>query len=309
MPSSVGHTDQTIEDVRVRAVQNWELIGTDGSDVLADARIQLHWAAQLVAAPGNTYGIAKSDGAHTALCWDGERRLLVSEPIPAPKGFQVGLGILDLALVVFDERDRKVDEIELGGMSIDDGRLWLEDVFRTRLGRDTNFALQLPEHDLPEHSVGGGGLLRFRPTWAFDELDKLFGNAAAYLSAYANANAESGYVRTWPHHFDTAILLDLEPDREMKEEKNSIGIGFSPGDSTSSDPYWYVTPWPSPSVDALSDTISPGRWQKEGWVGAVLPIAELAKERSPAAQLRVLDRFVVAAVKECRGLLAVDSSP
>ncbi len=298
---------------RTTVAAQWEHLGLPGVPLL-DARIQLHYAAQIVAAPGVTFGEKQADFSHTALQWNPQHRLLMGAEIAEPKGFQVGLGIVDLALVVFDERGRKVDETSLDNMSIDEGLQWLEDVLKNRLGRDGKWKLELPQHELPEHSVGGGGLLRFRPVRAFDEFDKLFGDAFGYLTQFAKRTDDASPAYTWPHHFDTAVLLQITNcdasdeasmnDKSGGENQQTIGVGFSPGDDSYDAPYWYVTPWPYPSPNNLPDTVSPGRWHTTNWVGAVLPVEELTRESTVMAQVRTLDRFIESAVDACRGLLA-----
>ena len=52
-------------------------------------------------------------------------------------------------------------------------------------------------------------------------------------------------VRCWPHHFDMATLFNLGEDR-------SIGVGFSPGDESYDEPYFYCTPWPPPDQTGMT---------------------------------------------------------
>ncbi|HET6197153.1 MAG TPA: hypothetical protein VFE12_15430, partial [Acetobacteraceae bacterium] len=76
-------------------------------------------------------------------------------------------------------------------------------------------------------------------------------------------------IRCWPHHFDIAVLLPGQRDGQ------TIGVGLSPGDASYGEPYWYVTPWPHPSVIGLPPLVAGGEWHAGEWVGAVLTASNM----------------------------------
>ena len=63
-------------------------------------------------------------------------------------------------------------------------------------------------------------------------------------------------MRTWPHHYDSATLILLDP-AETGEDARSINVGMSPGDGSYAEPYWYVTPWPPPPEKTILEHLPP----------------------------------------------------
>ena len=49
---------------------SWRLVGSVLPGRLTEARLELHWAAQLVSAPGATLLPPTADFSHTNLGWD-----------------------------------------------------------------------------------------------------------------------------------------------------------------------------------------------------------------------------------------------
>ncbi len=90
---------------------------------------------------------------------------------------------------------------------------------------------------------------------------------------------ETGPVQLWPHHFDFAMLWfsgRLVPGVDPADEESAdeqMNFGFSTGDESVSEPYFYITAYPVPS--GLLDSPLPGgaTWHSEGFVGALLPYA------------------------------------
>ena len=74
-------------------------------------------------------------------------------------------------------------------------------------------------------------------------------------------------LRCWPHHFDLATYVGLEPG--PAETARGIGVGLSPGDETYNQPYFYVNPWPHLEMDKLPMAVPPGRWHVDGFVGSI----------------------------------------
>jgi len=168
----------------------WKTLGTVSPDRLSEARLQLHWAAQLLSAPGVSMLPAEEDYSHTNLGWDFE-------------------------LAVLNGR------AELGA--------WFANAFR------------------------------------------LIGDAVI-------DEASASAVRCWPHHFDVASLITLEASAAA-EEARSIGVGFSPGDGSYDQPYFYVTPWPYPEIANLPPLAEGAEWHRSGWTGAVLSAERLLSVR------------------------------
>src|SRR5439155_8785429 len=105
-------------------------------------------------------------------------------------------------------------------------------------------------YDIAAHPVAAGGRYSCASDrLAFVELARWFDAAADILEEVRLRLAGTASVRCWPHHFDIATLLSL--GRGDPETAAAIGIGMSPGDAYYLQPYFYVSPWPAPPVDAL----------------------------------------------------------
>jgi hypothetical protein len=88
---------------------------------------------------------------------------------------------------------------------------------------------------------------------------------------------ESSSVQFWPHHFDLALLwfsgrkIHGQDPASAEWSDEQMNFGFSTGDGSINEPYFYATAYPIPS--GWTGTALPGvaYWQEEGWTGAVLP--------------------------------------
>jgi hypothetical protein len=207
--------------------------------MLDDARLQLHWAAQLAAMPGRTLAPPREDDSHTSFRWTGDA-------LRQEDDFRSGLRFRDLTLLLGD------DEFPLDGRTLDHGFAWL--------------AARLPglrkefNEPMPHHPVAGGAPFSLRDRAAFEELSRAYAEAARLLRAVHDD------VRCWPHHFDIATLLEFDGGR-------SIGAGLSPGDESCDEPYWYVNHYPATPRRDLPPLAGGGTWNTSGWIGAILPLS------------------------------------
>jgi len=205
--------------------------------MLTDARLQLHWAAQLAATVGRTLSPPRADDSHTSFRWAGDA--LVQDD-----AFRSGLRLRDLTLLVGG------NEFALDGRTLDDGFAWLQSQL-PNVRKEFN-------DPMPYHAVRDGAPFSLRDRGAFEELSRDYAEAARLLRPIRDD------VRCWPHHFDIATLLELDGGR-------SIGAGLSPGDASCDEPYWYVNHHPPTSRCDLPPLAGGGTWNTEGWVGAMLP--------------------------------------
>ena len=91
----------------------------------------------------------------------------------------------------------------------------------------------------------------------------------------ASLREETGAVQLWPHHFDLSMVwfsgrrLPGQTDHSWADEQ--MAFGFSTGDESYANPYFYVTAYPW-QERLLEITLPEGaHWQQEGWRGALLP--------------------------------------
>ena len=225
------------------------------------------------------------------------RRALVTEPITARRTIRIALRVEDLTLDVLDDGDDSLGLFQLSGHTIAEANEWLAAAM-AREGLDGSRFTSRKHYTIPNHVVATGG--RFSTTAAVEraELARYWSNAAGYLDTIASTTPGASSVRTWPHHFDIATLIELPKTRAATTP--TIGVGVSPGDDSYQEPYWYVGPNPRPDVSNAPRLAGGGRWHTVGWIGAALPASDFVDAQDQQAQVKA---FVESAMNECRKLL------
>jgi hypothetical protein len=261
--------------------RRWQPLGEVAPKELADARLALHFAAQVVSAAGTTLAPAKPD------------------PI-GPKGHRAALRMRDCAVAVVGGDGIAVAEVSLGGRTLEDATARLGDALSRALGWALEAPLKRPEHDLPEHPVAAGAPFGEVDARALLEVERWLRNADALLRELALREPAASPVRSWPHHFDIATLVTIDRDAPI-EEARSVGVGLSPGDGSYAEPYFYVTPWPYPKGE-LPALDGGGAWHTRGFTAAVLTATELLAGGAVEQEKRAR-AFVAAAYAACRAAL------
>jgi hypothetical protein len=281
----------------------WAVLGEPPPDTLTDARLQLHYAAQIVSSVGFTFGDPVPDFNHTNMGWVGELGALASWPTPGGKPFQAALRFQDLTLLFLGADGKIVGVYPMDGRTIDDGYQWLQSSIETHTGRPLSKALFRPDHELPPHPAGKGTALSSKPTTPYEELSRWYANADRVLREWQSEYPAASPVRCWPHHFDIAFLIHLDAGKDA-EESRTIGVGLSPGDESYQEPYFYISPYPYPEKEtSLPALAGEGHWHTEDFIAAVLPASKLVDAGSAAAQLRQVEAYVQSAIEGCHRLL------
>ncbi len=188
---------------------------------LTQARLELHWAAQLVSAAGTSLLPAEEDFSHTNLGWDPRLGALVGHDVGA-KHARAALVFDGLGLVVI-EGERERASLRLSGRTLSQALAWLG----SKLAGD-DAALGLPVHDMPAYPVGEGAVFSDEGAAARTELAGWFEEAFASIGELAAREDTAAPVRCWPHHFDVASLITLDT-KAGAEEPRSIGRGLLSG--------------------------------------------------------------------------------
>lgn len=284
-------------------MSDWESLGSVDPARLADARLQLHWAAQAASAPGRQVLDHRPDYGEQSFCWlDGPAALAQGTARhPGRRPFRAALRPSPPAILLLDGDRDALRELPLDGRTLDEVYTWLTAEVEALLGRPLAQPLERPGSDMPSHPAGNGRPFDTADTAAFAETGTWFAGAHHLLSALA-AHERASEVRCWPHHFDLATLISLDGPEKHPESARSIGAGLSPGDAGLSAPYFYVTPWPYPQGKELPPLAGGGIWNTEGWVGAVLD-ADRILEAAPAEREQRIQSFLDSAVAACHGLL------
>lgn len=268
---------------------SWRPLGSVLPDTLVDARLELHWAAQLVSAVGSNLLPAQADFSHTNCGWLRGLGVLAGRPV-GEEALQAALVFEGLELALVDGSEERAS-FTLAGRSLEQARTWLAG----ELGVPSD-KLQLPEHDMPAHPVGDGGVFSEAGVDQRTELAAWFADANGLIQELVAGDSTASPVRCWPHHFDTASLIVLDADAGP-EDARSMGVGFSPGDQAYHQPYFYVNPWPHPDPNALPALEGGAEWHTSGWTGAVLTadkVISVAREQQKALVSRALTHAITA---------------
>ena len=260
---------------------SWERTGAVDPRLLADARVQLHWAAQIAAGVGRTLVTPRADHSHTSFTWSAPLDALMQEPV---REITCGLRLRDLTLIAIGSVATK---FALRGRTLNEGFAFLE----SKLGE----TLRHPDVDLPDHAVARGATFDANEEH-LAELARYYHDSALVLADVVRSDSRACAVRCWPHHFDIATLITLSGHGE---DARTIGVGLSPGDEGSSEPYYYVTPWPAPDPAHLGK-LALGHWNTSGWIGAMLPASAFANVDHQEGLVR---RFVSDACAQARAAL------
>jgi hypothetical protein len=291
----------------------WRKLGEPSPDSLADARLQLHHAAQIVASVGLTYVEPAKDDSHTNLEWVDSLAALVTKSTAGDPPFQAALQVGGLRLLLLDAKDGNTiySEYDLHGQTIEDAYGWLELIVERFTGTPLSKDFVRSPNPIPDHPVAQGGSFSFAPKEAFHEIRRWYANCDRVLRRIEAETPKASPVRCWPHHFDIATLIEFAPAREREaggsDSGRSIGIGMTPGDAKYAEPYLYVTPWPYPNDPPLSDLSGEGEWHTDGWLGAVLTGPKLVATGEAQDQATRVDDFLASALKACRDLVGVPS--
>ena len=273
----------------------WHWLAPVAESAFVDARLQLHWAAQILGAAGQAYLQPRDDWSHTSLRWLRATRRFARQL--SDRGISLEL---DPALMTLEAPGTGEPPFHLAGRTMDDGLSWAG---RT-LGRKASDLdrsqppLVLLEHEMPDHPVGRGTAFGRATPDAARALGDWFSNACHLFTAIKKDFENVSSIRCWPHHFDIAVLIDIGAGHGQR----TVGVGMSPGDSHSDRPYFYMSPWPYPETTALPDTPAGTHWNLSEWVGIVLPAESVWDEAEDGAQLEFVLATVRKSVQICMSL-------
>jgi hypothetical protein len=281
-------------------MSDWETLGAVEPRNLVEARQQLHWAAQAVAALGKQLLPHQPDFSEQSFTWMAGPRVLAQGVVDGPRPFRAAIRLAEPALLLLDEDGETLARMPLEGRTLDEAYEWARQEAEALLGRPLAKPLERPD-GIPEHPVATGAPFALAGSAAPAELERYYAGGDRLLRGLRDRNPGASPVRCWPHHFDLATLMLLDPEADP-ETARSIGVGLSPGDAERPEPYFYVLPWPRPTGELPA--LDGGAWNTEGWLGAVLESADFTAAGSNGAQRGRIERFLNSAVHACRQLLA-----
>lgn len=157
-------------------------------------------------------------------------------------GLAAALRLSNLSILLLDSEHRVLRHLLLEGRQLSEAHAQLADAVSEQIGRPAE--LRPTSYELPSHPIERGETFR-AVTCELSGLSEWYARASGLLEEVRAQNLGASEVRLWPHHFDLATLISLGGEK-------TVGVGFSPGDASYAEPYWYVSPWPYPSRDRLA---------------------------------------------------------
>jgi len=273
------------------STRSWRQLDPQRGTALADARLQLHHAAQLATALGISFLPAQADDSHTNLEWIDGVDALGSKPTGSP-AIRLAARPHPFAILVLDAKANALATYLLDGRTIDDAARWIRGQL-AEYGLDGSRYTLKRHYEIPSHAVDTGAAFRATSPEPLQQLADWYANGAAVLGRLAAATPNASPVRCWPHHFDIATLLTVADGKTMN-------VGMEPGDAYWPEPYFYASVYPTPSPDAPRDALAGnGTWNTRDWIGPVLPASRLATTNQDAQ----VEDFIRSAVRACRNLL------
>lgn len=102
---------------------------------------------------------------------------------------------------------------------------------------------------------------------------------------------ERSPVQLWPHHFDLSMswfsgrLVPGKEPNDAESSKEQMMFGFSTGDDSISDPYFYVLTYPTPEEFPDFDMPNGARWNTNGFQGGVMMYETFVNSDNPGVTL------------------------
>ncbi len=259
-----------------------------------DSRNALHHAAQVASALAATYLDGDDPHVDANLGWDLRMGAWTGHPV---HGVRAGLRPSDGSWILV-RGDTVVSTRPCAGSTTAGALAWLAQV-APAYGHDgmDDRALRPVGYGLPDHPVDHGTAFTEISGLHRAQVERWTSATATALEAVRRSNPGASSVRCWPHHFDLATLLPLDPEGSDAESARSIGVGMTPGDAGIGEIYLYVTPWPYPQARRGPSLPAGGTWHTEGWFGATL------RASAASGSTEAVIEFYDAAIAACRDML------
>ena len=278
----------------------WIELNNFSHEALAEARKQIHQAAQLPSIAGRCLNPKDSADNYAALIYDKNNNRLTSQSL-GDSGFRAALSISDFKLDIINEKGESLISFTLAAKTYDEAFKWLAEKI-SELGFDPSKLSKNLPYQIPAYPTSNDVPFNYTNTTYFAELQKYFFNAAYVLENTSKYEKNVSPVRCWPHHFDTAVLITIERNSDPEKSK-TIGVGLSPGDESYNEPYFYISPWPYPENKKKLPILNHGHWHKEGWFGGVLTATEIIRYNDKSEQLKIAESFIEAGIRSLKKLL------
>ena len=121
--------------------------------------------------------------------------------------------------------------------------------------------------------------------YAIKEIDRVINVFRSELSG------ETSPVQLWPHHFDISMswfsgrLVPGKDPEDVDSAKEQMMFGFSTGDETIPDAYFYVLPYPVHEELSKIELPADARWNTKGFQGGVMMYEAFNNAENPEEKL------------------------
>jgi hypothetical protein len=216
---------------------------------------------------------------------------LVTDTMPLPGGgnFQLGLDLLRHRLFIQSSRDDRADWDMTAG---DTASQLAAKVHRAV----AELGLQ---GDYPPQKYLSDEKRAYHPHHASRWFAALVNADAALKAHRATLPGEPGPVQLWTHGFDISFewfggrTVEFEEHGKVSRFPAQINLGFSPGEPSHPEPYFYSNPFPFEAEKLTHHPLPHGaRWFTESWQGTLLPYRNLAGDAGGMEKLREYARAV-----------------
>lgn len=229
--------------------------------------------------------------------WSDEIGGLVGRVLPLNVPCRLALVYDDFELRFVDKQYKNLRALKLDGQTKRMIRNWILECLTDFGGR--SYVLEpITHYEIPKHSTDHGGPFRLTSTYDLQELARYRHNAVLMLEELATHFDQASGLRTWPHHFDTGLVIPAAVNREEQTIK-SVGIGLAIPDGNYKELYFYINHWVSAggvSYAELPELPAEGQWHRNGWTGAVLPTSDVVAHSEGSAQYEAVRRFFRAGI-------------
>lgn len=217
----------------------------------------MHMAAQYLAAAARSCNTPAADDSHTCMLWNPDVNSLQVDI--EGKDLRFGLSYRKFSLEFRKISNSLIDSMELTGTTHNEIIPWITSVLGMDilfdLPYDLPYAVTVPDFRFDRVDPGDLEGLRLKRELASDALE-------AFRMNLSNPSP----VRTWPHHFDTAVLEDLGNGR-------SLGFGMAVPDRMIGNFYFYAYAFDGDKPVDVTGLQEPGKgaWiSSENFKGAVM---------------------------------------
>jgi hypothetical protein len=249
---------------------------------LAAERLQLHYASRLLASGAQTFLPQADDDGQSNLGLDAQGTRFTTHPLDSAER-RLELDLRELRLVwTLGGVDQTAHP--LPGSTMAEAYAWLN----ASRPADTPEITERAFPDFPAHPLGTGAPFVAGDPERRAQLGRYFALGQVVMDRLAAEDAGMSPPRIWPHHFDMGVLIPLPTAGQ------SVGVGLSPGDGFYDEPYFYISAYPAPQVEALPVWASPGHWHTDGFVSLVVTATEwqAVPEAPDAATWRAVSNAV-----------------